>query len=295
MEKLMRILLLLLITLLISSCMEPLTEDDQGNEYTVQAYLTAGDTVSDVLVRKILRYVDYQQWKKDGVTKHSEIVEDAVVTIQTGDSIIPLSYNIYKECYGASHRVIPGAGYNLRVTVNDEVKGEITFTASTTVPTLETDLTLNRDTIYLDTAAIRHDYWGIIDNPTNYDHLKLTSSKKAYRLLEFSAMDSIIFRVDSGGSASMGHKQIPRTDNPRVISPIDFGFYGSYYKTYRLVVRQVQEEYVDLYREQEKDKFYWKVIPIDLYAEGISNIDGANGIFSGTATDTLEFYARIKE
>lgn len=291
----MRLLLLILIPLFFTSCMEPLTDDEIGNEYTVQAYLTAGDTVSDILVRKILRYVDYHQWKEDGVTKHSEVVEDAVITLQTGDSIIPLNFNIYKESYGSPHRVIPGATYNLRVTVKDEQKGEISFTSSTTVPTLETDLALSSDTMILDTGAIRNDYWGIIENPANYDHLKLTSSKKnTYRLLEFSGMDTLIFRVDEGGSASMGHKQIPLTNNPRIISPIDLGFYGGYRKQYRLVVRQVQEEYVDLYREQEKDKFYWKVIPIDLYAQGISNIEGANGIFSGTATDTLWFNAKIK-
>lgn len=291
-----KLILLAALQLLISSCIEPYTGDDEGNEYTVQAYLTAGDTVSGIQVRKILRYVDFDQWLIDSVTKHSERMPHAEVTLITGGEEIPVPVRSFDSTYACGHRVIAGAVYRIRVEIFDEELGkELIFTGETVVPVSDPSLKLNKHEMLLDTAALVNDYWNLGEHPELYEHLVLSGDENgSYRLLEFTPMGRKIFKVDSGGSVLMGVKQVPLQTMPRLITPLEIGYFGGYYEYYRLVVRHVQPEYADLYREEAKDKNYWQVIPTDIYAEGISNICGANGIFSGTATDTLDFWVKIK-
>lgn len=291
-----KLLLMIIIALLFSSCIEPFTGEDEGNEYTVQAYLTAGDTVKDIQVRKILRYVDFDQWLLDSLTKHSERLPHATVTLITGGEEIAVPVKELDSTYACGHRVIAGARYEIRVELFDEELGKrLTFTSETVIPTSDPSLKLNKDEMLLDTVALVEDYWSLGEHPELFDHLVLSGEENgSYRLLEFTPQRSRIFKVDSGGSVLMGVKQVPLQKMPRLITPLEIGFFGGYYEEYRLVVRQVQPEYADLYREEAKDKNYWQVIPTDIYAEGISNINGANGIFSGTATDTLNFWVKIK-
>ncbi len=338
----MKIVILLLVTLLFTSCLEPLTEEEAGREYTVHARLIANEKVDSVSIRKIVRYIDYDSWKQDSAIAASDTtiigyktkiikgdtikyggdttivfgdttvlekyldmgvipIKDAKITLSTGDSLINLSFNevdVKRFSYHADHIVIPGATYNLTVTLFDTTMGEeLRFTSTTTVPHTDPSLKLDSDTLLLDTTFLKENFWNIKKDPSIADHITLTSNNSEnYRLFEFTAMGGhSLFSVNDSGSIAMGQAQIPERAMPRIISPLSLLYWGKIYPSWRIVVRNVQSEYVNLYREDATEKSYWHVLPTSIYSEGISNIEGANGIFTASATDTLNFKVKLKE
>lgn len=262
------------------------------NEYFIWSKINAGNRVyidfGTITYKDIFQSSKYNRKYLDAAP-----IDDASISLYINGVQSPVYLRSYDSSYICDHIVQPGETYDLRIAHWDETrKDSVIFTARTTVPFRDPSLQLSRDTIVLDTHAIGNEYQKVLEEPHLFDQITLNGTENGnYQQLDFSGFAWRLFSIDTTakepGILQNCEKEYPRNISQldlatwRGLYPIDpsgtFSWEIGFYEYYRLIIFQVGQEYVD-----------W-------YEDGKSNIEGAYGMFAGTAGDTLEFKVKIKE
>ncbi len=267
--------------------------DNDGKTYYLKAYLFAGQTVSSVHVKRILKYLPVVDDSVNQLIPEETWVTDAKVTLFLDDSIIPLEIDTYgKRDYISDHVVQEGGHYRIVAEQYDTLLGKtITMSAETVCPHRDAKIHLDRDTLEIDQSMIEKEFWQMYKSPESYPHFTLfITPSDQYQMLEFSASGKVI--IDTRMPAYL--KRIPMKMFEMIVSPIHFQSYR-FYPDYKLIVNHLNKEYADIYTHNGPESDAWLHGNTELLPEGISNVSNGGGIFTAIASDTIPFHLVAKK
>ena len=284
MRKYYYIASVLLVTIL--SCLHPVSEHEISTAYFLEAYLFDGQPVQGILVKELLYFKSVDEYLTDPVINQESHVKHAAVTLNTTDTVYTLERdsNSTDSTYACAHVVEAGKEYRIEVSILDSTGTEKErLSAITTIPMRDNTLFLNKDTLLVDSLAIKGKRIDMLINPEKYPHLTVTinTGTQKYHIFDFQCLiptdllfpDLLIVTPPF---------QSPFKGNIGYIYIADFIEYGYYMAS----VYHVNKEYADLYYENDNPEFS---INTDLYPEAISNVENGNGIFTGVSCDTIYF------
>ncbi len=287
MRKLNYIALVFLVTFI--NCLHPVLEHEIGTSYFLRAYLFEGQPVRGVSVKEILYFHYFDDFVIDSVVNQESHVPDVIINLFTDDE----SYTLTRDStsndstFSCSHIIEAGKTYRIEVIIVDSTGNEMErLSAITKIPNKNATIGLDSNTLLVDSISMIGKYLDVKMNPEKYPCLTIAmnASNQKYHILLFQCISST-GPVFPNAYLPTPVRPTPFEGDTRYISLADCLYYGYYLVS----VYHVNEEYANLYFENDNPEDTWSLFDTKLYPESISNVENGNGIFTGVACDTLLF------
>lgn len=270
----MRKILLFIISILIFSACDT-TTTEPSNKFVIEAFLYANEPVNDIYIKTTFPITE--------VDDISTPISDAEVVLyknNTAYALIPSDSAGYYHYPNTDLTVETGDIFQLKVTHEGT-----TATAETIVPTPTEGLQVTPDTMFFPTIGLGpvsdsiRNYLGSLRMTATWDNLL----EDYYYLTIETVSDTIkpIFSIFIANALSrFKYVSEPTNGNSLSVNGISFTSLG----THRIKVYHINQEYVDLYLNQEQDSRDLNEPP--------SNINNALGVFS--AFNSQEFLMEVE-
>lgn len=264
-----KVILLYIVVLLFSACEKSTTPP--SNKFVIEAFLFAGEPIDDIYIKTTFPISE--------VDDQSTPISDASVSLIKNDKIYGL---IPSDSAGFYHypntdlTVETGDSFELVVTYND-----VTATATTVVPTPTTGLQVTPDTMFFPPLGPQSDSTNAIIASLSMD-ATWDNPNDDYYYLVVETVDTIVpIFPDFVAEFLARFRYVSEPTNENALSVPGIGFTSL--GRHRIKVYHINQEYVDLYLNQEQDSRDLNEPP--------TNITNALGVFS--AFNSQEAYMEV--
>ncbi len=260
------ILYLVLGLSLIFSCTEDTSLEPAETMLVVQAYLYAGEPISDIQITETLP-LGSEDEKAPPVNDASVYLIKNNVTFKLVNSPGDSGYYHYD---GNDLQVSSGDHFELVI----EKQGD-KITAETSVPAPPESLTSSSTILVVPEQFTRIDPY----DSTRFINLAWKEEADALFFVVIECVEEKSAEIETFGGEFSGRRFVfpPTNNNEFRISRKQVGYYGKHIAT----VYRVNQEYADLYESRDQDSR-------DLN-EPLTNIKNGLGVFSAFASQTVEF------
>ncbi len=254
------------------SCTDEGLDPTTTDVVIIEGYLYAGQGIQDIKVSQLIPFITDEEETFEIADASVMIETQGQQYLLTHDPEAPGTY--YYEYYeGADLEIVEGQTYRLSL----EYFGKM-ITAASTVPSSPTGMEISTSEVEIAPILSFEDifdrpsieaieiYW---DNPTGDYYYVLVEN------IEVNPQD--INQLDLGDGRNFSFVTEPTNLDVHNIRPFSLSQYGSY----RVVLFQVGQEYVNLYETAEQDSRN--------LTEPISNVENGLGIFTSFNSDTVYF------